>query len=688
MSNLNEASNTNTTFTVNFIDLDYGNASVAHLEELRLEDLNVDQIIQTLQQKGYRLISNGFDPSIEEGEHDFVVTFRHSYQTIDVDHPTNEFPVDALRKVGTQTVHYQGAGTRTPIDNQSQIIINRSLIYDQVEKKVVKDNGWEEKSYQVIGTPDVAGYVPSEAYVGGETVTKDAPNREYTVNYEVNHEPSQNEQEAIVQFLDVDDHNQEVATSGALNGAPYTKIDYVPTGTINFLGNQGYKLLDNGFNANGEVQFFDNSDKTTQTYIVSMGHSHVDVNDGHPFNGIDSSEYQQDIIATVHYVGAGDLTPNDNSQIIKKNRTVTVDSVTKEILHETDWEVSKKKFDEVTTPILKGFHADKRLVRSKIATTDNLAELVTYVANGRIIPIDEDGNEIPDAPHPTYQTDPKDATQVLPNRPVPDITGYSPRVETIDPEDPSTDTKVVYSKKLVVQLKALEDRGYTFVNNGLNADTVARSIDNEEDHGTQTYVIGLAHGHVNVTPENPGQPGEPINPNFVQGPKWPVGTGRDDLIRIGRQIIRYSGADGETPQADEQRAEFDRTLIIDKVTGKIIKDNGWNADKRQFGTVTTPVIAGYHADRRIVGGKTVTPEHLEEIDEVHYRENGRIIPVDPNGRPIAKAEQPQYITDSNDSTKVVPNERVPHVAGFIPTQNTVTPSRPGQDTPVVYNPDK
>ena len=243
----------------------------------------------------------------------------------------------------------------------------------------------------------------------------------------------------------------------------------------------------------------------------------------------------------------------------------------------TDWKTLQKDFSAVTTPIIKGYHADKGLIGSKIATTDHLDEVVTYTANGRIIPIDEVGNEIPNAPHPRYQTDPKDATKVLSSKTLPKISGYTPRVEEIAPEDPSTDAKVVYNKKLIVQLKALEDRGYTFVN------------------------------------------------------------------------------------------------------------NGWNADKRQFGTINTPVISGYHADKRIAGGNTVSPSHIEEIGTVNYKV---IIPVYPKGQPILGAKHLQYRTDSNDPTKVVLNQSVPEVLGYFPTQSAVMPSRPDQDMPIVYNPDQ
>lgn len=686
MTNLRDTGNNKQPFTVNFIDLNNDNASLAHLEEAKLSDLNVDQIIKALQQKGYWLVNNGFDPNTDEATYDFVVTFRHSYQIIDADHPTSEFPVKDLRRVGTQLVHYKGAGAKTPIDNKTELVLNRSLVYDRVEKKIIKDNGWDKKSYRVIGTPDVAGYVASKAYVGGDSIQAADPDRKYTVRYQINRQPSQKQQKAMVQYLDVDDDNKTIATSGEISGDPYTRIDYSPRGTINYLKNQGYKLLNNGFSANGEVQFFDNSDETTQTYIISLGHDHTAVSEAHPLNGINPSQYEIDRIAKVHYKGAGQNTPDDNTQIIKLSRTVTVDSVTKEVLSSTNWKPSKSNFASVTTPILRNYHADKKSIPSKLVYSDHLDEEVNYTLNGRIIPVDEDGNAIPDAPNPRYQTDPEDATQVLADEPVPELDAWTPRVESITPTDPSADTRVVYNKKLIVQLQALEDRGFIFVNNGLNADTVARSIDGDT-HGPQTYVIGLAHGHQNVTPDHPGFPGQPINPKFVAGPKWPEGTGKKDLIRLGKQTIHYEGAGNMTPNDNEQDTEFDRTLVIDKVSGKVIRDNGWNANQRQFGTVTTPVLPGFYADKRIVGGKTVTPDHLEETVTVTYRPNGHIIPVDTNGKPIDGAEHVQYRTDPKDATKVVVNESVPNVAGYTPTSSAVTPSNPAQDTPIVYLPD-
>ena len=70
---------------------------------------------------------------------------------------------------------------------------------------------------------------------------------------------------------------------------------------------------------------------------------------------------------------------------------------------------------------------------------------------------------------------------------------------------------------------------------------------------------------------------------------------------------------------------------------------------------------------------------------VTYTQNGKIIPVDPNGKPIPNVPTPTYPTDPSDPTKVTPDEPVPNVPGYTPSTPTVTPKDPGKDTPVPYN---
>lgn len=70
-----------------------------------------------------------------------------------------------------------------------------------------------------------------------------------------------------------------------------------------------------------------------------------------------------------------------------------------------------------------------------------------------------------------------------------------------------------------------------------------------------------------------------------------------------------------------------------------------------------------------------------------YKKVGKLIPVDPNGKPIPGADTPTYTTDPKDPTKVL-NPTVPSIDGWKPKDkrpgDSVVPTNPGKDTPVVY----
>ncbi|WP_236622513.1 mucin-binding protein, partial [Lactobacillus acidophilus] len=150
--------------------------------------------------------------------------------------------------------------------------------------------------------------------------------------------------------------------------------------------------------------------------------------------------------------------------------------------------------------------------------------------------------------------------------------------------------------------------------------------------------------------------GEPINPNDPDGPKWPDNSGENNLSKTGTQTIHYTGAGDKTPEDNKQEFTFTKTMVVDNVTGKVITDGAWNVTSHTFGNVDTPVIDGYHADKRTAGGTTITPDDLNKTVTVNYTPNGKIIPVDPNGNPIPNVPTPQYPTDPTDPTKVTPDE--------------------------------
>lgn len=430
-------------YIVNFVDLDNDNASLTYLEKNKLEEINVAPIIHQLQQKGYRLIEDDFDEQ-NQSKHYFVITFRHTYQIIDIDHPNSAVSKDELQKKGIQTVHYQGAGSKTPVDSVTTVEFNRSLVFDVVENKIVKDNGWTKANFRIIGTPDVLGYMADKNYVGGDEVSVDDPNRSYTVTYDVVRQPSL---QKIVNFVDVDENNKVLLTSGDLCGDPYTQIDYSTKEIIKFLQSIGYELIDNGFDPDDQMAFFNNNPDHTQTYFVSLGHKKIEVSGSNPVHGFEPSNYERNCVSVIHYIGAGKETPKDSTQVVRINRTLTIDAVTKEIYRKGEWQPAKDKFEDVITPVIKNFHASQYSVKGKLVSTDNFENIVIYEKNGRIIPVDENGDEILNVPRFYFETDPGDATKVLANESVPEIDGYVPCQHSVTPVNPSQSINVFYKIK-------------------------------------------------------------------------------------------------------------------------------------------------------------------------------------------------------------------------------------------------
>ncbi|MCC4347454.1 MucBP domain-containing protein [Limosilactobacillus reuteri] len=571
--------------------------------------------------------------------------------------------------------------------------------------------------------PNVPGYTPSVP-----TVTPTDPGKDTPVPYN----PIVNEQTAVVNYVDQDNNNAQIATSGNLTGKPGSVINYSTADQIKQLEDQGYVLVSDGFPADA---VFDNDDNTTQTYTVVLKHGTTTFKPdkpgtpGEPINPNypdgpkvtnEDVDYLKDVKFTVHYVGAGNNNPADNVQNAQWTRSITVDNVTGKIISSTEWVSNKTNYSNVPTPVVSGYHADRAQVDGPSVTMEDQEGTVTYVPNGKIIPVDPNGNPIPDVPTPQYPTDPTDPTKVTPDEPVPTIPGYKPEVPTVTPTDPGVDTPVKYTPDTVNpkpavdqiaivnyvdqdnnnaqiatsgdltgkagdkinystadQIKQLEAQGYVLVTDGFPA---GATFDDNADQN-QVFTVVLKHGHAPVGPNNPHEPGTPVNPDEPNGPKWPA---KDTYTKEYTSTVHFVDNNGNKMRDDDvQTSTWTRTLIIDKVTGQIINpDEEWTADKGSYNEVKVPVINGYVADKANVSAKETVQRNIE--DTVTYSKVGNIVPVDPSGNPLPNVPAVPYTNDPTDPTKVVPDEPVPSVPGMTPNVTTVTPTHPTVDTPVVY----
>ncbi|WP_334212320.1 GbpC/Spa domain-containing protein [Lactobacillus amylovorus] len=273
---------------------------------------------------------------------------------------------------------------------------------------------------------------------------------------------------------------------------------------------------------------------------------------------------------------------------------------------------------------------------------------------------------------------------------------YEPQKATVTYID-DTDKKTLHSDSLEGDSKAdskyntkssiedYENKGYEFVSDDTNGQNVVFDNDSNND---QSYEVHLKHGTVTVTPKdkNPVKPGDKINPNDPNSPKYQDDVKHDNLAKDAKQTVHYEGAGIDTPadSVTTRKDAFTRTVTYDKVTGKSTT-SGWSKPKTTFDKVDTPVVKGYTADKKQAGGLTATPDHPEVKDTVVYTPNGSIVPVDPNGNPIPGTHPVPYETDP---TKVV-DGKVPEVLGWTPKNgkpgDPVTPKDPTKDTEVSYD---
>lgn len=153
-----------------------------------------------------------------------------------------------------------------------------------------------------------------------------------------------------------------------------------------------------------------------------------------------------------------------------------------------------------------------------------------------------------------------------------------------------------------------------------------------------------------------------------------------DVTKTTSQTVSYTGADAKTPAANTQN-DFSFSGKEDPTTNTTT----WTATSHTYGTVKTPVVTGYYADKAVAGGKTVTPDAPNATDTVTYKAFGKFIAVDENGNPIPGVSTTAYTNDPDDATKMIAIDKtIPSIAGYTVKALPVSPSNPGEDTRVVY----
>lgn len=263
-----------------------------------------------------------------------------------------------------------------------------------------------------------------------------------------------NDQKASVVYRD--ETSGSTLETVALAGKSGEAVNYSTAERIKHYQDLGYVLVTDGYPAGAT---FDLDSTVDQAWTVSFKRVALDFNPdnahepGTPIypnqpNGPKwpaKDAYLKDVTYTVHYASkdSNAKLPADSVQKAQWKRSLTLDSVTGDILTAGEWKADKTKFDLVITPLVNGYFADKGRVASQDVTMDSKVETVTYTKFGRIIAVDEKGNPIPGVEAVTYTNDPNDPTKAAMTL-VPEVKGYKADKTGVTPSNPGEDTKVVY----------------------------------------------------------------------------------------------------------------------------------------------------------------------------------------------------------------------------------------------------
>ena len=327
---------------------------------------------------------------------------------------------------------------------------------------------------------------------------------------------------------------------------------------------------------------------------------------------------------TVTYEGAGEKTPAPNEQ---KDYIFT--KKTNKVTNVATWNEERHTYGVVTTPKVEGYYADKAQAGGKEVTPTNpeASDKVVYKPLGKVILVDEGGNEIPNTPKTTYKNNPNDPTlggetpiPEIPDgyeiKPKQDVPGFNSEGKVVTPQKPGEDTRIVLVKvnqkatvKYVVEgtdtvlhkdelegksgapidyttatkLAELKAGGYELVTDGFTTATDKNYDNNPKVDQEFLVTVAKTVPVTPTTPQNPNedpqnpQPGDPINPENPSGPKW-TKEALDKLnnIKSVTRTITYI-KDGTTEEVSPTEApkwtdkvSFTRTVVVNPKDGSVV----------------------------------------------------------------------------------------------------------------------
>ena len=518
---------------------------------------------------GYNIVDKTIEPN-DESDPD----------RISKDTPIVYVPLTSdVTKSTKQTVVFEGAGEKTPATN-----IKDDYVFTGKKDLTTNAITWKTSShtYGSVPVPVVPGYIADKSQAGQLEVTLATPNVEELVSYT-----------PVGRIILVDEAGNQIVGTNAVpytNALDPTKImsTTLPTLPAGYEIKYGQNIL--GLNSSS-LQVLP-PDATADTKIILVSKKET---------------LSQVTSQTVTFIGAGEKTP------AAKLQNDFVFTGTKDMVSGVStWDMSSHTYGSVPVPVVPGYIANKSQAGQLEVTvaTPNVAELVSYTPVGRIILVDEAGNQIvgTDAVPYTNALDPtKVESTSLPTLP----TGYE-------------------------------------IKSGQN-------------------ISGFNSSNLQVLP-----------PDATADTKIILVSKKESLTQGTSQTVTFIGA-GENTPATKVQNDFVFTGTKDMVSGL----STWDVSSHRYGSVPVPVVPGYIANVGHAGSLQVTPEAPNAEELVTFKPLGKIIAVDTDGKEIQGVPTIQYQNDPENPTKAGKTSS-PLISGYETDVLNITPSKPEEDTPVVY----
>ncbi|MCD5441226.1 LPXTG cell wall anchor domain-containing protein [Lactobacillus delbrueckii subsp. lactis] len=302
-----------------------------------------------------------------------------------------------------ETVTYTKVGSLVPSSSDGNFPGAPTVVYPNDPSDATK--------VKPAGVPTVPGYTANDpeghVLTPGSSYQPSDPTKDTTIAYTADN------QKGSVSY--VDDTTGKTLKTDSISGTTGSKSSYSTSGSIADYKKHGYELVTDGYPAD---LTFDNNDTTDQNFTVHLKHQNI------------QSTEAKTVKETIHYQGAGNQTPADNTAQVSFTRQVSTDAVTGEKTYGS-WSADQS-FAAVTSPVIKGYTPDQAEIGAQTVSGDvsDLDFTVIYTKDAPTKPVNPS--------QPTTPAKPVNPSQpATPTKPV--QAGQAAATNFVDQRLPQTD---------------------------------------------------------------------------------------------------------------------------------------------------------------------------------------------------------------------------------------------------------